>query len=350
MKYVALPAGLYPRGVAIGDVNNDGRNDVVVTTNDANNFKVFVFLQNVAGGLDAPIQYITTNACSSESVSIGDMNHDGKNDVVVAGCGIEVLLQNDDGTLDPGIVYPSLDTKVLRIADLNNDGLLDVVGVGWGTNTASVWLQNTSGTLNAPVVYNVTHNGYDDLEIGDVNNDGLTDIIVMNGQGWPNIGVLTQAPGGTFNAPAYYNIGPTVLPNLTHGVAVGDVNGDNLNDVVVTGPSLGVFSQNASGNLDPIVNYSTYSIPEPVEIADVTGDGHKDVIVLHGGYMAMGVYQQLSNGLLQAEKLYSIPYSSHYAPHGLAVGDINGDGKNDVVIANYYSGDVNNGLVILYHY
>ena len=81
-----------------------------------------------------------------------------------------------------------------------------------------------------------------------------------------------------------------------------------------------------------------------MEIADVTGDGRKDVIVLHGGWDAMGVYEQLPDGTLRKEELYGIPYASHYNPHGLAVGDINGDGQNDVVIADY-----NYGLVVLYH-
>ena len=359
LDYVVIPTGSWPEAVAIGDVNNDGRNDVVLTTsynNDAaNDYKIFVFLQNAAGGLDPPVKYATSCSYGNrpETVAIGDINNDGRNDVVIgcSGSGIEVFLQNNSGTLNSGIFYTSNDSNKIRIADLNNDGLLDIVGIGWGTNTASVWLQNSSGTLNSPVVYNVTHGGYDDLEVGDVNNDGLTDIIVMSGQGLnPNLGVLTQKPNGTFNAPVYYSVSNPVTANtLTHGVAVGDINGDHLNDIVVTygGNSpyanIGVFSQNTSGTLNPVASYSSLDCPEPIEIADVTGDGRKDIIVLHGGWNAVGIYQQSASGMLQSEKLYPIPYASHYNPHGLAVGDINSSGLKDIVIADY-----NNGLVILY--
>lgn len=353
MNYVSTPTGSSPETVAIGDVNGDGRNDVVMTTSfsgdPVNDFKVFVFLQNVSGGLNTPLIYAINGAAIPKSVAIGDMNHDGKNDVVIgdSGSGIEMFVQNVSGGLDPGVVYASTDSDKIRIADLNNDGWLDVVGIGWGTDTASIWFQNVGGTLNAPVVYNVTHGGYDDLEIGDVNNDGLTDIIVMSGQSLlPNIGVLTQLSGGTFNLPAYYSVGAN---ELTHAVAVGDINGDTLNDVVVTyggnSPSstIGIFSQNASGTLNPVVNYTSFDSPKPVEIADVTGDGRKDIVVHHGGWMSMGVYQQLADGTLQAEKLYPAPYGN-INPQSLAVGDINGDGKNDAVIVDP------SGLSVLYHY
>jgi len=359
LGYIAKSTGSRPEAVTIGDVNNDGRNDVVMTTsfnNDtANDYKLFVFLQNASGVLDSPVKYSTsaTNSYRPQTVAIGDVNNNGRNDVVIgnSGSGIQVFLQNTSGTLDTGIVYSSDNSHKIRIADLNNDGLLDIAGIGSGTNTASVWLQNGIGTLNSPVTYNVTHDGYDDLEVGDVNNDGLMDIIVMSGQGSvPNLGVLTQKQDGTFNASVYYYVSNPVTANtLTNGVAVGDINGDTLNDVVVTyggnqpASKIGIFSQNASATLNSVTSYSSYDMPEPVEIADVTGDERKDIIVAHGGWNKVGVYKQNANGTLQSEVLYTIPYASTYNPHGLAAGDINSDGLKDIVIADY-----NNGLVILY--
>jgi len=355
-NYLAFPTGSRPEAVAIGDVNGDGRNDVVMTTSfyfdAANDYKVFVFLQNADGTLAPPVKYATGGGytCMAQTVAIGDVNHDGRNDVVIgnSGCGIEVFLQDSGGALGSGVSYPSVDSHKIRIADLNNDGLPDVLGIGWGTNTVSVWLQNATGTLESPVTYGVTHGGYDDLEVGDVNGDGLPDIVVMSGQLYadPNIGVLTQKAGGGFNAPVYYSVGANLL---TAGVAVGDLNGDNANDIVVTyggnspGSKIGVFSQNGSGTLDPAVSYASYDSPAAVEIADVSGDGRKDVVVVHSGWVAMGVYRQLSGGTLQAEELYAAPYGSNN-PHALAVGDINGDGQNDVVTT-----DFGQGLVVLYH-
>jgi hypothetical protein len=353
---MAIPTGSWPEAVAIGDVNGDGRNDVVLVTSyyfdPANDYKVFVFLQKADGTLAAPIKYATAGTYTSppSTVAIGDVNHDGKNDVVIGNSGgnIEIFLQNASGGLNPGITYASSDTNKIRIADLNHDGLMDVVGIGWGTNTVSIWYQNAGGTLNSPVKYAVTHGGYDDLDVGDINHDGLTDIIVMSGQGLlPNIGVLAQKADGTFDTPVYYSLDSK---QLSHGVAVGDVTGDALQDIVVTyggnspDSNIGVFAQNSTGLLNPAVSYQSYDIPEPVKIADVDNDGHNDILVLHGGWNALGVYLQMPDGTLKPEERYGIPYASHYNPQGLAVGDFNGDGKKDVVIADY-----NNGLVVLYH-
>lgn len=105
---------------------------------------------------------------------------------------------------------------------------------------------------------------------------------------------------------------------------------------------IAVFPQNGAGTLDPAQSLASYDIPEPVQVHDVNGDGLDDVVVLHGGWYKLGVYLQNPDGTLAAEELYPVPYATHYNPHGLAIGDINGDGKPDVAIADY-----NNGLVLL---
>jgi len=354
--YITIPTGSGPEAVAIGDINSDGRNDVVMTTSyyfdPENDYKLFVFLQNALGILDPPVKYDTSGDYTTRpaTVAIGDVNNDGMADVVVgnSGLNIEVFLQNGLGGLDPSQKYVTVDSDKIRIGDFNNDGLLDVVGIGWGTNTASVFLQNIGGNFNSPDIYSVTHGGWDDLDIGDINNDGLTDIVVMSGQDvYPNVGALTQTAAGTFNSAVFYDVAGNVLSS---GVGVGDVNGDGLKDVVVTyggnrpDSKIGIFLQNATGTLDPAISYNSYDIPEPVEIADVNRDGRQDILVAHGGWMALGVYLQSAGGTLASEELYPLPYASHYNPHGLAVGDVNGDDKNDIVIADY-----NNGLDVLYN-
>ena len=356
LPYAAIPTGSWPEAVAIGDVNGDGRNDVVMTTSfyfDAeNDYKLLVLLQGADGTLEPAVKHPTsgTYTASPDTVAIGDLNNDGRNDILVgnSGLGIEVFLQDAAGNLTPGVSYATVDSNKVRIADLNGDGLQDVVGIGSGTDTVSVLYQNLDGTLETPVVSSVTHGGFDDLEVGDVNDDGRPDVIVMSGQLWlPNLGILLQDQAGGLSVPAYYSIADQVL---THGVGIGDVNGDGRADVVVSSdgnrPSsaIGVFLQNASGLLDPAISYVSYDIPEPVEVADVNSDGRQDIVVLHGGWNSLGVYLQGADGELQTEGLYQIPYATHYNPHGMAVGDINGDGWNDAVIADY-----NNGLVVLYN-
>ncbi|MGR8978523.1 MAG: FG-GAP-like repeat-containing protein [Gammaproteobacteria bacterium] len=354
--YTAIPTGSWPEATAIGDVNGDGLNDVVLTTSyyadPENDYKLFVFLQDDSGQLQAPIKYSTQGTYTNRplSVDIGDVNGDGRSDVVVGNSkfSIQIFLQDANGDLTPSSIYPTQNSTVIKIGDLNGDGLLDVAGIGHGTSTASVLYQNGDGTLAPPVSFNAPHGGFDDMDIGDINDDGKNDLVVMSGQGYAydNLAILTQNAGGSFDPVVFYDLGFDVN---TSGLGVGDIDGDNRNDVVVSyggnspASNIGFFLQDAGG-LAPAISYSSYDIPETVEVKDVTGDGLSDVVVLHGGWYRMGVYSQTSDGGLNPEELYAIPYASHYNKQGLKLGDINGDGHPDAVIADY-----NNGLVVLHH-
>ena len=136
--------------------------------------------------------------------------------------------------------------------------------------------------------------------------------------------------------------------SIASGIGVGDVTVDGRLDVVASyggnQPSarLAVFAQTTSGLLEAPMRYTSYDIPEPVEVADVDGDGRADVVTLHSGWLKAGVYRNQVGGILGQEELYSLPNMSSFDPHGLAVGDVTGDGWPDIAIA-----DPNNGLVLL---
>jgi uncharacterized repeat protein (TIGR01451 family) len=352
--YTAVATGSWPEAVQVGDVNGDGLADVVLITSSyfdpAHDFKLFVFLQQPDGQLAPPVLHsMKSTYPGAQSVQIGDVNGDGRQDIVLGNASsMEVLLQQPDGTLAPSVVYATTMARLIRIGDVNNDGRVDVVGLDWGSNNVAVFLQTAGGTLSPAVMYNAPHGGYNDLDLGDVNGDGLADIVVMSGQGLlPNVVVLTQAAAGGFNPPVSYSVASGAL---TQGVAVGDVNGDGRNDIVVTYggnkplSKIGVFYQNAAGGLNPAISFDSLDAPESVDIADVNRDGRADIIVLHGGWTKAGVYLQNADGSLQAEELYFIPYATSYQPQGLAVGDFNGDRVPDIAIADY-----NHGLVTLLH-
>jgi len=358
--YIAIGESTSPAAVAIGDVNNDGLNDIVATNEDY----LLVFTQNKAGGYDSPVSYPhPRRSMEPQSVDVGYVNNDRLLDVIIGNYDtvnpetasyIGVYYQNPLGLLDPIREIPTVNAFSIKVGDLNSDGLDDIVGLSMGYNydTLEIILQNTTGDLIRYGEFIVIHGGYDEVAIGDVNGDNLNDIVVLSG--WfghrhDTIGILPQRNDHTYsNSDAvYYDLGPV---NFTAGMAIGDINNDGLNDVTVTYggnrpySQIGVFLQNDSGTMDPAISYDAYDIPEAIEIADIDKDGRKDVIVAHGGWRALGVYLQNTDGSLDPELLFYIPYASHYAPQGLAIGDVNNDGYDDVVIADY-----NNGVVILYN-
>jgi hypothetical protein len=360
--YVAVDVPSYTEATTIGDVNNDGLNDVVLTTSSFsdpdNSARVFVLLQDASGNLSTPINYfagLQPTHYQINSTAIADMNNDGMNDVIISyENGIGVMLQNVSGTLDPVTIYASNHSSFSNsikvvVADFNGDGLNDAASIDWGTQSddVDVYLQNNSGTLNSPVSYPAPHTGYDDLAYGDVNGDGLNDIIVMSGQSNSgHLSILLQQINNTFGAAVVYDLGKNDSANA---VGVGDINGDNLDDVVLAyggnrGSSyIALYYQNAGGTLDAPIHFPSYDIPGAVEIMDINSDGRKDIIVGHDGWSATSIYIQKPDGTLMGEQRYPFVYSSSN-PHRMAVGDINADGQNDIVEANGTA-----GIAILYH-
>ena len=354
--YQAFPSVPEAAAVATGDVTGDGRADVVVTNgytgNAAVDFRLWVLAQTSSGALAAPVSYATAGSYTNrvESVAVGDMTGDGRADVVVGvgSVGVQVYPQTTSGALGSPVSYATPDGRQVRLGRLDGNASLDVAAIGWGTGTVSVLLNDGAGGLRQPVVYGAPHGGYDDLEVGDVSGDGRDDLVVMSGQLYatPNLSVLAQLAGGGFAAAASYSIGTNIL---TQGIGIGDVTGDGRNDVVASyggnkpSSNIAVFAQTTLGTLASPVSYPSYDIPEPVDVADLDRDGRADVLTVHGGWNAAGVYRGSPGGGLSAEELSALPYASHYEPHGLAVGDVNGDLALDAAIADY-----NHGLVLLY--
>ncbi len=363
-SYVKYPIGSVPQGVAIGDVNGDGKNDVVVTTTSINqdpenDNHIHIFLQNSSGTLDPPVKYPVDYHFwyHPRSVAIGDINNDGRLDVIIdVEDAIGVFYQNAFGGLDPLVKWPSSHSSYIGIGpykvlvgDFNGDGLVDVASIGWDNQLywVEVFLQNIDGFLNPSNSYIMLAGLGADLQRGDINLDGLHDIIVNHPSG--GFGVLLQNNNGTFEPAVYYGIG------MTSGgeIAVGDIDGDGLEDIVQTyggnrlgsdPPFIGVFLQNQQGGFDQVISYPSYETPGSPQIVDVNQDGRKDLVLIHRGWLHMAVSLQAPGGGLFPYDLYPIPYVSGYG--SMAAGDLNGDGLIDIAIADW---DDTPGLVVLYN-
>jgi subtilisin family serine protease len=357
--------------LSLGDFNSDGRNDIIgLRSSFSLDAGLYLFPQTRRGSIGAPVKY---QAGDPEglydlcSIDVGDLNGDGRLDVAVSRYytpdseknRVVVFLQNASGGLLPMQEYATVNARRLKIGDFNGDGLGDVAAIGWNTEKLDIFLQNHNGTLDTPVTYQVKFTGevHDfTMDVGDVNNDGLDDIVIF-GALWgvwsdtPRVAVMLQRRGGTMNNPVFYRLPITAFAST---VAIGDVNGDGLKDVVVglggnkgigwgaSKPYIAVFRQNRSGTLDPAIIYRSYDGPGTIKIVDMNADGRNDVVVTHGGWGALAIYFQSPGGELFPFVL--LPANGvNCSPQGLAIGDVNGDGKNDII-----SGDANAGLTVRY--
>lgn len=330
-----------PTSVAIADVTGDGRNDVLMTTQHYNGtadteFKLAVFAQQSDHTLAAPMVLPSHGGTSYATMRIatGDFDGDGDVDVAVAGdLGIDVYRQ-DGGVLGPPTLVTTPErTNDIVSADLDDDGLSDLVVTDSAPRTLA-YLGRPTGFAD-PVVVSSTVGGL--VDAADLNGDGRTDVV---GSDTHDVLVYAQAADGSFAEETRI----ADVPDL-HSLAVGDLTGDGRADIATTKSSnspyagTSVYPQTSTGTIGEPVLYGLYDLPEPVVLADVDRDGRRDLITAHGGWNYASVLLQRPDGLLGRAQMARIPdATSHYDNRGLAVGDLNGDGKPDLALADYLRG------------
>jgi hypothetical protein len=357
--------------VAIADLNGDGKPDLVVVQG-GNMFSVL--LGNGDATFQAPASY-GTGGPSASSVAIADLNGDGKPDVVFAGSivgragVVGVLLGNGDGTFQTPLSYSTGAGGAnysVAIADLNGDGHPDVVVASECLTSGcsesrsggvSVLLGNGDGTFQPPANYGSGGWEATSIAIADLNGDRYPDLVVSNlcqlsancpVEGAPpgEVSVLLGNGDGTFQAPISYSSGGSWATS----VAIGSLSGGGDPDLVATNffvpeDFMGVLLGNGNGTFQTPVSYaeSPSALPNSVAIADVNGDGYLDVVVAnmckvdnskcgYPGYVG-GVVVLLGNG--DGTFQNPINYSSGGSDAlSVAIADVNGDGRPDLVALN----------------
>jgi hypothetical protein len=341
---IDFTTGTSPLGVAIGDLDGDGKADLVVVNNGSNAVSIFRNT-GASGTVRSAVKVDITTGNLPKFVAIGDIDGDGKLDLAVTNSGGNtVSIFKNTSTIGSISFNVKLDFTTginpqdVVLGDVDGDGKTDVLVINQSSNSVSV-LRNisTGGTINfASKVDFTIGSGPLGVAIGDVDGDGKIDLAVTNsGSNTVSIFRNTSTSGSvSFDAKIDFATGTN-----PRGVALGDVDGDGKPDVAVTnnnGNTVSIFkntSTSGSVSFDAKIDFTTGTNPHGVVLGDVDGDGKLDAAVISNGSNTASIFRNTStvSTVSFADK---VDFTTGSNPRGVALGDIDGDGRPDVVVTS----------------
>lgn len=278
---VHFNAGSSPAGVAIADFNNDGWADLAVA--NGNSSSVSILLGNGQPTLFNPPTDFAVGS-SPEAIATGDFNEDGNLDLALPTNGnparVSTLLGAGNGSFGSLTHYPvGFHTVSVAIADFDGDGHQDLAVANESSappNTVSILLGNGGGTFGAATDINAGTQPLD-LAVGDFNQDGLPDLAVSTGVA--TVSVLLATGGGSFAAPLELFI---PFGGAAVSIAVADLNGDCTQDIIValSSSSVYAFAGTGTGAFDSGAFFDAgTSFISSIAVGDLNGDGQPDAVV-----------------------------------------------------------------------
>jgi hypothetical protein len=344
-------AGFSGYSLATGDVNGDGKLDLVVG-DSGNNNSVSLLLGNGDGTFRPAVVYSTNTSYEGGvvAVAIADLNGDGKGDVIAETIGgLSVLLGNADGTLQPAMTffsYNQSNLNVLALADLNHDGTLDAITLssnfGFPPGSVGVWLGLGDGTFASYTIIGLAGDPFPPpLSVVDVNGDGIPDLVFGAGDqyGGGSVSVAIGKGDGSFNSEQTYSLPSGYADGFS--MVVTDLNGDGWPDIAVAHGLLTVFLNNGNGTFHQAFSYSPLqrnADATVVKSADFNMDGKPDLILLEP-VPGVGSGDSFVEALLgNGDGTFSggdMVFDTGGAATDMATVDLNADGRPDVLVLNF---------------
>ncbi|MDQ3198835.1 MAG: VCBS repeat-containing protein, partial [Verrucomicrobiota bacterium] len=340
-----------PLGIAAADFDADGDVDLAVAAHGyVGGGSTAVLLFNNGNAIfAAPVTFPAT--ASPSDIAAGDVNGDGRPDLVIAHelYTVSVLLNNGAGGFGPAVLYKNLGGNnagplfpTIALGDLDKDGDLDIVYGNTRTwdDTAitgrAVQLRNNGTgafTRGADIPFQFYSSGPTDVALADLNGDGAADLLATSYTARVNDGVWVVLNNGTggFGPAALYPGGQATI-----ALAAADMNGDNVADILTADSysnAVTVRFNPGTGFFPILPSYFVGYLQGFQDAADVDGDGDLDLFTTGPNYIQGGgfiLYNSGAGGFLQHTVLSN-------GVDGLTAGvlrDLNGDGKVDLLFNN----------------
>ena len=326
-------------GAVTGDFNQDGKADVATAVSDQNGVLNTIAIEFGSGNGTFSAGPTIALGATITGLAAGDLNGDGRPDFLVTSAASQemlILLNTGGGKFAAPVVLalPGLEPGEygnIQVADFNKDGALDVL-----VSTSLLWFGDGKGHLKGPVTI-LPYNPNGQALVGDFNGDGYLDVAVTYPYS-PQVSVFLNSGLGVFSQFGNAFIIPANFqPAL---FAVGDFNGDGKADLIMVNPKtsqIQALLNDGSGALTAQTPFyaSTPGTITGVQVADLDGDGHADLILLDN---EVSTLFGKGDGTLGPRYDYYEDINFSAAQNGtVLLADFNNDGKPDLL--TYSSGE-----------
>ena len=325
-----------PQFVSIGDVNNDNHPDIVFANRLEHSVGILINQGN--GIFFYHSNYSTQSNSYPQHVEVVDVNNDERLDLVVANTGrsnFGVFLNMGNGSFYPQVIYSTGDESYpssLVVADLNNDTKPDVIIANTNIDKICIYFNMGNGSFKFITNYwTGNKTGPMSPSVIDIDNDQKLDIVFVN-NGTSKLGILFGESNGTFLS----QVRAIESDSSPQDVSVVDINNDRISDFIVANYRANNIYILIKPVDEPVSEkyYSTgnYSNPKSVKVVDINNDRKPDIIVANSNSSNILIFHNLGDGTFIHQETYST--GEHSRPQALAIQDVNGDNKPDIIVAN----------------
>ena len=365
----SVPYG--PSEITVTDFNNDGIADILIgvggpdAIGESENSNLIGILLGNGNGTFQGASTFQVGGSVASFLAVADFNGDGNVDAIVGdqSGAFDFFAGNGDGTFQPAVASTTQGSGPAAVGDYNGDGRPDIALAT--SSGIQILLNNGGGTFQSPLPVSSGGTNPAGIVSADFNGDGKLDLAVANSGDQTNqsqvqagnVAILTGAGNGGFALSNTYSAGTAPL-----SIAAADLNGDGKIDLVVADGGVNTFGSSLTptpgavyvllnqggGAFKSLANYTFGTFPIAVVLGDVNKDGKPDLVVLSNlettdtnGSYEVGVLLGNGDGTFQS----AIPYPVDFGPMSAVVADFNGDGNPDIVIA-HCCGDTQMGYLL----